>query len=168
MKTLNPGEMKAWQSGHLGCLVWHNKQPVLILSTHHEEVDEIISFDNNSGLSQPPFVDKPQVVLDYNVGKTGVDTVDQLRQYYAMQRKSRKDWPSPNPAFLLQSIYSSGPKSTRLAIELPPSLTPLTRRRWYIVPPAEVCRRSHYTSTGSEMRMSPLVVRGCSSICRFC
>jgi len=37
---------------------------------------------------------KPKIVVDYNFGKTGVDTVDQLRQYYAMQRRGRKDWPS--------------------------------------------------------------------------
>jgi hypothetical protein len=93
MKTLSQGETKAWQSGQLGCLVWCDKQPVLILSTHHR-VDDMVSIQNNRGPSQPPVVIKPQVVLDYNVGKTGVDTVDQLRQSYAMQRKSRKDWPS--------------------------------------------------------------------------
>jgi Transposase IS4 len=93
MKTLGEGETKAWQSGQLGCLVWCDKQPVLILSTHHK-VDDMVAVQNNRGPSQPPVVIKPQVVLDYNVGKAGVDTVDQFRQYYAMQRKSRKDWPS--------------------------------------------------------------------------
>lgn len=93
MKMLGGGETKAWQSGQLGCLVWCDKQPVLILSTHHR-VDDLVSVQQNRGPSQPPFVVKPQVVLDYNVGKCGVDMVDQLRQYYAMQRRSRKDWPS--------------------------------------------------------------------------
>jgi Transposase IS4 len=93
MKTLSEGETKAWQSGQLGCLVWCDKQPVLILSTHHR-VDDVVSIQQNRGPSQPPVVIKPQVAVDYNVGKTGVDTVDQLRQSYAMQRKSRKDWPS--------------------------------------------------------------------------
>ena len=93
MKTLSSGQVKAWQSGQLGCLVWFDKQPVLILSTHHK-VDDMLSVAQDRGPSQPPFVMKPQVVLDYNVGKCGVDMVDQLRGYYAMQRKSRKDWPS--------------------------------------------------------------------------
>ena len=93
MKSLSEGETKAWQSGQLGCLVWCDKQPVLILSTHHR-VDEMVHIQNDRGPSQPPVITKPQVALDYNVGKTGVDTVDQLRQSYAMQRKSRKDWPS--------------------------------------------------------------------------
>jgi hypothetical protein len=93
MKTLSEGETKAWQSGQLGCLVWCDKQPVLILSTHHR-VDEMVSVVQDRGPSQPPVVVKPQVVLDYNVGKCAVDMVDQLRQSYAMQRKSMKDWPS--------------------------------------------------------------------------
>jgi hypothetical protein len=93
MKSLSEGETKAWQSDQLGCLVWCDKQPVLLLSTHHR-VDDMVSMQNNRGPNQPPIVIKPQVAIDYNVGKCGVDTVDQLRQYYAMQRKSRKDWPS--------------------------------------------------------------------------
>jgi hypothetical protein len=95
MKSLSEGETKAWQSGQLGCLVWCDKQPVLMLSTHHR-VDDMVSVQNNRGTSQPPVVIKPQVVhvLDYNVGNCGVDTVDQLRLSYAMQRSSRKDWPS--------------------------------------------------------------------------
>jgi hypothetical protein len=93
MKSLRQDETKAWQSGQLGCLVWCDKQPVLMLSTHRK-VDDMVSIQNNRGPSQPPVVIMPQVAVDYNVGKCGVDTVDQLRQYYAMQRKSRKDWPS--------------------------------------------------------------------------
>ena len=93
MKSLGEGETKAWQSGQLGCLVWCDKQPVLMLSTHHR-VDDMVSVQNDRGPNQPPIVIRPQVVLDYNVGKCGVDTVDQLRQSYAMQRRSRKDWPS--------------------------------------------------------------------------
>jgi hypothetical protein len=93
MQSLSPGETKAWQSGELGCLVWCDKQPVLMLSTHHR-VDDMVSVQNNRGPSQPPVVVKPQVALDYNVGKCGVDTADQLRQSYAIQRRSRKDWPS--------------------------------------------------------------------------
>ena len=81
MKTLSEGETKAWQSGQLGCLVWCDKQPVLMMLSTHRRVDDMVSIQNDRGPSQPPVVTKPQVVLDYNVGESGVDTVDQLRHY---------------------------------------------------------------------------------------
>jgi hypothetical protein len=93
MKALKNGETKAWQSGQLGCLVWRDKQPVLMLSTHHR-VDDMTTVEQDRGPNRPTTVTKPQVVLDYNVHKCHVDTVDQLRQYYAMQRRSLKNWPS--------------------------------------------------------------------------
>jgi transposase IS4-like protein/DDE family transposase len=93
MKSLSEGETKAWQSGQLGCLVWCDKQPVLMLSTHHR-VDDMSTIPQDRGPNHPTTVTKPQVALDYNVHKCHVDRVDQLRQYYAMQRKSRKNWPS--------------------------------------------------------------------------
>jgi Transposase IS4 len=93
MKELQEGQMKAWQREDLGCIVWRDKKPVLMLSTHHK-VDDMVTFEQDRGPNRPTSVTKPQVVLDYNVGKCGVDTVDQLRQYYAMQRKSYKTWTS--------------------------------------------------------------------------
>jgi hypothetical protein len=93
MKSLRKGETQAWQSDQLGCLVWCDKQPVLMLSTHHR-VDHMSTIAQDHGPNHPPIVTKPQVVLDYNIHKCHVDTVDQLRQYYSMQRKSNKNWPS--------------------------------------------------------------------------
>jgi hypothetical protein len=94
MRSLEDGQTVAWQSGDLGCLAWRdNKSTVLMLSTHRR-VDTMASVEQQRGLNQPSAVTKPQVVLDYNVHKCHVDTVDQLRQYYAMQRKSMKNWPS--------------------------------------------------------------------------
>ena len=93
VKTLGQGEVKGWQSGQLGCMAWCDKGPVLMLSTHHR-VDDMVAVQQDRGPSQPPVVLKPQVVLDYNVGKCGVDTVDQLRASYCIQRKSMKNWPS--------------------------------------------------------------------------
>jgi hypothetical protein len=92
MKQLRRGEMKTWKRGELQCLVWRDKQPVLMLSNHHR-VDDMITLEQDRGPNRPKSVTKPKVVLDYNVGKCGVDTVDQLRQYYAIQRKSYKNWP---------------------------------------------------------------------------
>jgi hypothetical protein len=94
MRSLEDGQTVSWQSGDLGCLAWRdNKSTVLILSTHRR-VDTMASVEQQRGPNQPSTVTKPQVVLDYNVHKCHVDTVDQLRQYYAMQRKSMKNWPS--------------------------------------------------------------------------
>ena len=77
-----------------GLPAWRdNKSTVLMLSTHRR-VDVMASVEQQRGPNQPSTVTKPQVVLDYNIHKCHVDTVDQLRQYYAMQRKSRKNWPS--------------------------------------------------------------------------
>jgi hypothetical protein len=94
MKALEESQTKAWQKGNLGCLAWRdNKSTVLILSTHRK-VDDMATVDQQRGPNHPSTVTKPQVVVDYNQHKCHVDTVDQLRQYYAMQRKSRKNWPS--------------------------------------------------------------------------
>jgi hypothetical protein len=92
MKELQQGQTKAWQSDQLGCLVWCDKRPVLMLTTHHK-VDDMTTFEQDRGPNRPKSVTKPKVVLDYNQGKCHVDTVDQLRQYYAIQRKSYKNWP---------------------------------------------------------------------------
>jgi hypothetical protein len=93
MKALKPGEMKAWQSGQLGCLLWYDRQPVVMLSNHHR-VDVMVTVEKDRGPDQPPTITRPKVSVDYNLHKCHVDTVDQLRQYYAMQRKSMKNWPS--------------------------------------------------------------------------
>ena len=93
MKALTEGETRAWQSGQLGCLAWCDKRPVLMLSTHCR-VDDMATIAQDRGPNHPSTVTKPKVALDYNLHKCHVDTVDQLRQYYAMQRKSMKNWPS--------------------------------------------------------------------------
>ena len=46
MKSLSEGETKAWQYDQVGCLVWCDKQPVLILSTHHR-VDDMVTVQND-------------------------------------------------------------------------------------------------------------------------
>jgi hypothetical protein len=91
--ALKPGETRAWQKGQLGCLAWRDKRSILMLSTHHK-VDQMVTFKQDRGPNRPPTVTKPKVALDYNVHKCHVDTADQLRQSYAMQRRSRKNWPS--------------------------------------------------------------------------
>ena len=64
-----------------------------MLSTHHK-VDDMLTVKQDHGPNHPSTTTKPKVALDYNVHKCHVDTVDQLRQYYSMHRKSNKNWPS--------------------------------------------------------------------------
>ena len=93
VEAMRVGDVKAWQDGDLGLLAWFDSRPVQMLAAH-QQVDVMVDVQLGWGPSQPPFVTKPQIVLDYNVGKCGVDTVDQLRASYAMQRRSVKNWPS--------------------------------------------------------------------------
>ena len=93
IKSLGKGEYRAWQSGQLGCLVWYDRQPVLMLSTHHI-IDDMVTAPQDRGPNHPTTVLRPKVSIDYNLHKCHVDTVDQLRQYYSLQRKSIKSWPS--------------------------------------------------------------------------
>ena len=54
----------------------------------------MITFEQNRGPNLPSTVTKPKIAIDYNLHKGHVDTADQLRQYYAMQRKTYKNWHS--------------------------------------------------------------------------
>ena len=90
MKQLDKGEYKAWQRGQLGCLAWHSAKPIIILSTHHR-VDHFVTVTHGDGL---PDELKPQVAVDYNNNKGHVDGVDQMRQYYGMERRVQRTWPS--------------------------------------------------------------------------
>ena len=81
------GELE-FASSPLGMLAirWVDKKKVNLLSTIHKAPD----------LKEVPcgepgkFKSKPQIVLDYNLGKTGVDVSDQMASYYNIRRKSVK------------------------------------------------------------------------------
>lgn len=90
MDGLDKDEHKAWQRGQLSCLAWHSSKPILILSTHHR-VDHFVTVNHTD--ARPP-EDKPQVAVDYNDNKCHVDTVDQMRQAYAILRRAPKTWTS--------------------------------------------------------------------------
>ena len=90
MDALDKGEYKAWQRGQLGCIAWYSAKPILFLSTHHR-VDHFVTVPQNNGR---PAENKPQVAVDYNNNKGHVDTIDQARQYYALQRRGVRTWPS--------------------------------------------------------------------------
>ena len=85
--------MNAWRRGDLQCLAWHDSKPILFLSTQHR-VDEVATLEARRGPRPRPGVTTPQIVHDYNQHKRHVDTIDQLRQFYAIQRRHRKTWPA--------------------------------------------------------------------------
>jgi hypothetical protein len=90
MKQLAKGEFKSWHRGQLGCLAWYSSKPILMLSTHHQ-VDQFITVRHGD---HRPDESKPQVAVDYNYNKGHVDAIDQVRQYYGLERRVQRTWPS--------------------------------------------------------------------------
>ena len=89
-KSLAKGEMRSWQRGQLGCLMWHDSKEVLFLSTHLR-VDRITAIPAIGGR---PATSRPTVAVDYNFNKGHVDQIDHLRAYYVMERRGRRTWPA--------------------------------------------------------------------------
>jgi Transposase IS4 len=87
---MEQGEMKYWQRGELGAVVWKDRKAVYLLTTHKSPAD--ITYINRSGSTTQVAI--PSVVLDYNKYKGGVDTIDQMRESYSIGRKSKKWWPN--------------------------------------------------------------------------
>ena len=87
---LQKGEVRVWQRGQLCCMVWHDKQPVLMLTTHRR-ADAVTHIPANSGR---PAITRPTVAVDYNYNKSHVDRIDQLRSYYIVQRRTVRTWPA--------------------------------------------------------------------------
>jgi hypothetical protein len=88
-KSMQQGERQYWQKGDLGALVWQDRRAVYMLTTHRSPAE--ITYVRRRGSSEQKGV--PTAVLDYNKHKGGVDTIDQLRQSYAIGRRSKKWWP---------------------------------------------------------------------------
>lgn len=88
-KKMQKGEMKYWQKGELGALVWKDRRAVYMLTTHRSPAEKS-NIKRGGSAEETPI---PTAVLDYNKHKGGVDTLDQLRQSYAIGRKSKKWWP---------------------------------------------------------------------------
>jgi hypothetical protein len=86
---MQKGQLKYWQRGELGALVWKDRRPVYMLTTHRSPA-EITRINRCSSSEETPV---PTAVLDYNKHKGGVDTMDQMRHSYAIGRKSKKWWP---------------------------------------------------------------------------
>ena len=89
-KRLEKNEHKAWQRGQLGCVVWNDQTVVTFLSTHHR-VDSLTPVPAQRGREATT---RLTVSEDYNNNMGHVDTVDQLRSYYVVQRRGRRTWPA--------------------------------------------------------------------------
>ena len=89
-KRLEKNEHKAWQRGQLGCVVWNDQTIVTFLSTHHR-VDSLTPVPAQRGREATT---RLTVSEDYNNNMGHVDTVDQLRSYYVVQRRGRRTWPA--------------------------------------------------------------------------
>ena len=85
---LAKGEMRSWQRGQLGCLLWSDARPVIFLSTIRR-VDQLTPIPAHGGC---PATIRPTVAVDYNYNKGHVDQIDQLRAYYVVERRGRRTW----------------------------------------------------------------------------
>lgn len=68
---------------------WKSNRDVLCLSTQHAARMSTVSVRGKGG---PNDIEKPDIILDYNQNKTGVDRADQMYSYYPFQRKTLKWW----------------------------------------------------------------------------
>lgn len=79
-KKLKRGEQIAAQKSHVTILKWKDKRDVLMISTCHAD-EQTISKGRNKRL-------KPNMILEYNDRKKGIDLSDELSSYYSPIRKS--------------------------------------------------------------------------------
>ena len=88
---MNRGDMKFLAIGSISIVKWMNKKPVLMMSNFADPrtMINITRKLKNGKATQLPC---PLIIQDYNLGKTGVDQADQRIQYYAIDRKSRRNW----------------------------------------------------------------------------
>lgn len=88
-KKIKKNEMVFMRRNHLLCLKWKDTRDVLMLSTCHKATSTDVTVRTRDGPKQKS---KPDVILDYNVSKTGVDKADQMIAYYPFKRKQLKWW----------------------------------------------------------------------------
>lgn len=79
-KKLKRGEQIAAQKNHVTILKWKDKRDVLMVSTCHADEQTM-----SSGRNPRP---KPNMILEYNDRKKGIDLSDELASYYSPIRKT--------------------------------------------------------------------------------
>ncbi|XP_068122221.1 piggyBac transposable element-derived protein 4-like [Hyperolius riggenbachi] len=101
-QKLKPGDIAAWQKGKMLALRWRDKKDVCLLSTVHDT--STVPTKTRAGKE----IQKPQVVVDYNLTMGGVDRADQAVTFYPAVRKQQKKYYKKIFRHLLeQSLWNS-------------------------------------------------------------
>jgi hypothetical protein len=88
-KKLKRGEIYALQSNNgVKLIKWKDKRDVLMISSKPSHSATVVDTEKNNKSDER--IIKPQVVLDYNKGKQGIDLSDRLSAYYTCLRRSKK------------------------------------------------------------------------------
>ena len=88
-KKLKRGEVYVLQSNNgTKVIKWKDKRDVLMISTKPSHSATLVETGKTNKSNER--VMKPQVIVDYNKGKQGIDLSDQLSTYYTCLRRSKK------------------------------------------------------------------------------
>jgi hypothetical protein len=82
-------------SGTISCVMWKDKKPVLLLSTHSVPIqapcEKVVTVPRRNGAVRELIQTSP-ILLEYTTHMRGVDVADQLRASYSCQVRSHKWW----------------------------------------------------------------------------
>ncbi|KAJ8938463.1 hypothetical protein NQ314_011500 [Rhamnusium bicolor] len=88
-KKLKRGDIIALENNEgVNILKWVDKRPVMMLTTCKNHLCKIIETGKNNRKGEQ--IKKPDAVICYNLGKKGVDMLDQMASYYTTLRKTIK------------------------------------------------------------------------------
>ena len=82
------GQVKFWICGNLSVVRWKDKRDVYAISSWHPSI--MVTIPPRKDENEE--VQKPAMIQEYNQFMGGVDLCDQLLNYYALSRKSKKWW----------------------------------------------------------------------------
>jgi hypothetical protein len=88
-KKLKRGEVYGLQSNNrIKRIKWQDERDVLMISTEPSYSATLVETEKTNKSNDR--IMKPQVLVDYNKGKQGIDSSDQLSAYYTCLRRSKK------------------------------------------------------------------------------
>jgi hypothetical protein len=88
-KELKRGEVYGLQDNNgVKLIKWKDKRDVLMISTKPSHSATLVDTGKTNKANER--IMKPQVIIDYNKGKRGIDLSDQLSAYYTCLRRSKK------------------------------------------------------------------------------
>lgn len=89
-KKLKKGDMIFRRKAHILACKWKSKRDVYALSSKHRATTSTAYTRAKGGALNE--TTKPDIIMDYNLNKVGVDRADQLYSYYPFERKTIKWW----------------------------------------------------------------------------